>query len=199
MENDIFAIFVPIEFFDRALADNVDLKVNYQDPLLGEVIVELNQDYTLDYYTRLFLELDNNNVNFDESYKIPIGLERIENGLKVLSVNEFLEKQAAEKTESFFYEIEIDGEIEEVLVVSFSKEIMLKALLNEEILTMQVGDYGKIIVNNYQMQDILAEPIKTSYVNLIFRKTSEEQYEFFGILVESDIDFGQLKTTSKKI
>ncbi len=183
MENDIFAIHVPVEFFDRALADKVDLRVNYFDPLYGEVIVELDQDFILDYYKKFFLDIVFNNENIKESYNIPVGLERVKNGLNILSVDDFLKKQADEKVEAFFDEININGETEEVLVISFSKEIIIKALLNEEIFTMQVSDYGEIIVNNYQMQEILLEPLKTSYVNLVFRKTFEEQYEFFGILV----------------
>ncbi len=199
MEDDIFAIHVPVEFFDRALADKVDLRVNYFDPLYGEVIVELDQDFTLDYYKKFFLDIVSNNENIKESYNIPVGLERVKNGLNILSVDDFLKKQAAEKVEAFFDKIDINGETEEVLVISFSKEIIIKALLNEEIFTIQVGNYGEIIVNNYQMQEILSEPLKTSYVNLIFRKKSDGKYEFFGILVEPDLDSGQLKTEIKKI
>ena len=199
MENDVCAIQVPVEFFDRALADKVDLRVNYYDPLLGEVIVELSKDFTLDYYTKFFLNIVSNDDDIEESYKIPVGLERVENGLKVLSVEEFFEKQAAEKTESFFYELEIDGKTEEVLVVSFSKEIIIKALINEENMTMQLDAHNQIVIDQFKMQEILSKPVNQSYVNLIFRKVSEEKYEFFGILVEPDIDSGQLKTISKKI
>ena len=159
VENDVFTIQVPVEFFDRALADKVDLRVNYYDPLLGEVIVELSKDFTLDYYTKFFLNIVSNNDDIEESYKIPIGIERVENGLKLLSVEEFFEKQAAEKTESFFYELEIDGKTEEVLVVSFSKEIIIKALINEENMTMQLDSFNQIVIDQFKMQEILSKPV----------------------------------------
>jgi len=200
MENDIFAIFVPVEFFDRAIEDKVNLRVNYFDPSLeSEVIVELDQDYTNEYYQKFFIDPLSEGKKIDEGYNIPVGLERTQEGLKVLSVEEFFEKQAAEETESFFLEIDIKGENEEVLVVSFSKEIIIKALMNEEKLTMQVGDSIQIVVDKYMMQNILSQPISTNYVNLIFRKISGKQYEFFGILFEADLNSGQLKIEARNL
>jgi hypothetical protein len=200
MENDIFAIHVPVEFFDRAIEDKVDLRVNYFDPSLEkEVIVELDQDYANDYYQKLFINPLSEGKKLDESYHIPVGLERTKEGLRVLSVDEFFEKQAAEGTESYFIEIDISGENEEVLIVSFSKEIMIKALMNEEKLVMQVNDSVEIVIDKYIMQNVLSEQTNKDYVNLIYRKIQKEQYEFFGILIESNLDSKQLKTEIKDI
>jgi len=190
MENDIFAIYVPVDFFDRAIEDKVDLMVNYFDSSLEkEVIVKLDQDFTNDYYQKLFIDLLAEGKKLDESYYIPVGLERTMEGLRILSVDEFFEKQAAEGTDSYFIEIDIGEENEEVLIVSFSKEIIIKALMNEEKLVM--------VVDKYIMQNILTQQIKTDYVNLIFRKILENKYEFFGILIEADLESGQLQTEVK--
>lgn len=198
MENDIFAIYVPVDFFDRAIEDKVDLMVNYFDSSLEkEVIVKLDQDFTNNYYQKLFIDLLAEGKKLDESYYIPVGLERTMEGLRILSVDEFFEKQAAEGTDSYFIEIDIGEENEEVLIVSFSKEIIIKALMNEEKLVMQVDNSIEIVVDKYIMQNILTQQIKTDYVNLIFRKILENKYEFFGILIEADLESGQLQTEVK--
>ena len=206
MKEHIFCIHVSLSLFEKAMdEESYNLKILYSDPLFGMVQVELLDDLVQEYYKKFYLELisGENAIDLDEeSYEIPIGLRRIENGLELLSVTELIENSVVDTLEAYPENFEVNGVDKEFYVIAFPKEPMISALFTRESLISHLGSVGKIRLSSYDIEEVLnndSDSNSEDYIPLVFEVLKSKELTLVGIYLEALPYSGREKAKIKRL
>jgi len=194
--------YVPISLVEHVLFEDLGSKIGIE-LTNGEILpLEASNLELQQYYQHYYVDIQNKSkgIQFDENYKIPIGIELEDEKPKLISFDKFkseFDKSHISRIDSII--LKFNGEEKEYFIIQIDKELLEDSLFEQDSIYVNIGKY-KVEVSTFTIPVIVSSLSENDKKAVLVYEEKEDKLELFGLLLEPDFDNpSRKKLTLKKL